>query len=470
MTTLFQAPHIKLRAELRLALLAAAEACWLYAIALTLGTLSGLPRQISPLGIFIVYWAALLAGRVLPRSDVAWRALQLLTVAFAFVAILIAFRVGFYTNVALFDFSWLPQYVGRVLAFFERVTAEEISTIVLIAAFLRGLSFAQRPLTLWVVGFQFRLGIVVFFVIALIAALTVNINFIFWMFAYFALSLLAIALARIEEAGQERPLGATWAVVMCAAIGVTMLVGFAATQFLTLNAVHAFFEFLSPLQIVLQLVIALIAIPFLFLLDWLIRALGPLFDRMFQMINNIFPRLNLGNPNSEQVISAVTQQLVNLLPYLRLLGIILVILFIGWLVARALNRRVKWQEHEMYVRETLDERDALQSDQRKRTPAAHTQPHHIHAENIRRIYAALQAHARTLGLPRRDAETPLEFLPRLIARFPDSADALTAITNAYVAVHYAQQQATDAQVRAVRATWQRVKQQMTNDRGRTIKA
>ncbi len=457
---MFSTARLDLRAELRLMLLAGAEACWLYAIAFTVGTLSGLPRQVSPFGIFIVYWAGLGLGRVLPRSTLAWRALQLLTVVFALSAILVAMRVGFYTDAALTDFSWLPQYVGRVLTFFERVTAEEISTIILLAAFLRGLGFAQRPLTLWVVGFEFRLGIVIFFSVALIAALTVNINFIFWIFVYFALSLLAIALARIEEAGQERPLGATWAGVMFAVIGATMLVGFAATRFLTLDAVRAFFGLLEPLRIVLQFVITLIAIPFLYLLDWLIHRLGPLFERFIQIITGIFPRLDFGNSNSEQVISQVTQQLVKLLPYLRLLGVMLVILFIGWLIARALNRRVQWQEHEMFEREALDDRDALQLEKRQRAPAAHAPAHHIHAENIRRIYAALQAHAQTLGLPRRDAETPLEYLPRLCARFPESAKALTIITDAYVAVHYAQEQATDARVREVRAVWKQTRELM----------
>jgi hypothetical protein len=60
MTNSISLPRINLRHELRLALLAAAESCWIYAIVLTFSANVGITRQISPLGIFIVYWIALL--------------------------------------------------------------------------------------------------------------------------------------------------------------------------------------------------------------------------------------------------------------------------------------------------------------------------------------------------------------------------------------------------------------------------
>jgi hypothetical protein len=84
----------------------------------------------------------------------------------------------------------------------------------------------------------------------------------------------------------------------------------------------------------------------------------------------------------------------------------------------------------------------------------------IEAENIRRIYAALLARCQAIGLPRREAETPFEFLPRLRAQFPQAASDLSALTEAYVAVHYAQTPATGAQVRAMRAVWQRLRGQL----------
>src|SRR5581483_1677184 len=250
----FRTP-LALRAHLRLVLLAAAESCWIYAALLTFGTIAGMPHEVSPPGIFLVYWIGLLTGRILPRSKLAWRVLQFTTIAIAFFAIVIAIRIGLYTDVPFADVSWLPQYFSRTLTFFQRMTPEALSTVALIFSFVRALGFAQRPLTLWQVGFQFRLGIVIFFFTALLAALTRQTDFFLWIFIYFGFSLGGIALARIEEVGQTQPLSWRWAVVFFVTIGATLLLGFIATRVFTLAVVDAFFGLLSPLWLAIGIVI-----------------------------------------------------------------------------------------------------------------------------------------------------------------------------------------------------------------------
>ena len=79
---------------------------------------------------------------------------------------------------------------------------------------------------------------------------------------------------------------------------------------------------------------------------------------------------------------------------------------------------------------------------------------------LRTQYAALLARAAVVGLPRREAETPFEFLPRLTAEFPNALSDLRALTEAYVAVHYAQQQATPGQVHEMRVVWQRLRKEL----------
>lgn len=460
MTRLSSLRRLNLRAELRLALLAATETCWIYAAVLTIGAVAGLPRQISPIAIFFVYWIALLVGRLLPRVHGTWRVLQVLTVWIALVTILAAIRIGLYGDLPLTDLAWLSAYFANALGFFERGTAEQFSTVALVFSFVRGLGLAQRPLTLWVVGFGFRLGIVIFFALAIFSTFIVRVEFIILLFVYFSLSLLAIALARIEEAGQERPLGGKWVVVMLTAIVATLLLGFITTRFFTLETIGALFALLAPLGIIAQFVLTLIAIPLLYLLDIFGALLAPLFD----LLRIVLARMELPALNSDPAVAEtwerVTRSFVDLLPYLRMLGIMLVVFLIGWIIARALNKRVKWREEEMFVREALDADDGFAPESRKRARAPRFARHAIHAENVRRIYAALLAHAAALGLARRDAETPLEFLPRLAARFPASAPALQTITRAYVAVHYAQQPATDTQVRELRALWQRTRAEM----------
>lgn len=449
---------INLRAELRLALLAAAESCWLYAIVLTIGVIAGFPRVISPLGIFVVYWLGLVVGRLLPRLPHAWRTLQIASVICAVLIILLAMRVGFYDEFALTSPLWLSNYFENGLAFFQRFTGEQISTLVLILAYMRALGFAQRPLTLWVIGFQFRLGIVIFFALAIIAAFAGRVDFIFWIFMFFAFSLLGIALARIEEAGQTSPLDARWTVVMFTMLAATLLVGFALTRFLTLDALNAFIAFLSPVFLVLQIIFFILALPFFILTEFLIRLLIPLFNLLANAFSKMIPTIPQTNIETVPILESVTRSFETLMPYLRLAGVVLVLVVIGWVIARALNRRMNREEEEMFTREGVDEKQSIQRERRPR--AARPQRREVHAENVRRIYAALQAQAEALGLPRRAAETPLEFLPRLTARFPGSAANLEKITNEYVAVHYAQQQASDAQVRELRDVWKKTKEEM----------
>ncbi|HZQ07863.1 MAG TPA: DUF4129 domain-containing protein [Anaerolineae bacterium] len=456
----FRTP-LALRAHLRLVLLAAAEACWIYAALLTFGTIAGMPHEVSPFGIFLVYWAGLLTGRILPRSKLAWRVLQFATIAIAFFAILFAIRIGLYTDVPFADVSWLPEYFGRTLTFFQRMTPEALSTVALIFSFVRALGFAQRPLTLWQVGFQFRLGIVIFFFTALLAALTRQTDFILWIFIYFGFSLCGISLARIEEAGQTQPLSWRWAVIFFIVIGATLLLGLIATRLFTLAVVDAFFGLLSPLWLAIGIVIALLAFPFVYLFSLLVDLLQPLFEQFRRFLQDLLARLPLPN-NTEppHIPDQLTQQLTSLLPYLRFISVILVVILIGWIIARALHRLMKQEEEEMFMREAADERMTATAKTKSPRPARPTR-REMNAESVRRIYAALQAHAESLGLARRDAETPLEYLPRLVARFPASSTDLREITNAYVAVHYAQKPADADQVHELRAIWQRTKSAMS---------
>lgn len=451
---------INLRLELRYALLAAGEATWIYVVILTLGAPLGFPRLISPAGIFFVYWVGLLSGRLLPRSRYSWRALQLASIAIAALAILIAIRADLYVETPLSDTAWLGTYLSRTLSFFNRFTAEQFSTLALLFAFVRGLGFANRPLTLWFVGFQFRLGIVVFFGTAILAVLVGGVEFRQWIFVYFLISLLAIALARIDESGSEIPLGGKWAVVLLSAILTTLFLGLIATRLFNLQTADAFFQLLSPLAIILEIVVALIAIPLTIVLEALIRLLSPLFAALRDAFNHLAPQLGTPANQPPPLVNDAFDRFGALLPYLKVLGVILVVFALAWLVARALNRRMHVEEEEAFIREadSAGATNAIEASAPRTTHrGARREPD---AENVRRIYAALLALAQELGLPRRDAETPFEFLPRLSARFPGAAPELTTLTDAYVAVHYEQRSVSRAQVRELREVWQRLRKEM----------
>lgn len=449
------------RRELRLALLAAAETCWVYSVLAFIAVLMGSPRTLSSLSLFTAYWLALLAGRTLPTLKWRWGVLQAITLGIALVTLLTILRAEVYTNYALFDLSWLPRYVISVLTLRTEIPLALVATIGVFYVFIRGLGFGQRPLTLWFTGFQFRLGIVVFFLLFLAASLVLSYDATSWIFIYFFVSLVAIALARIDDMSGVIPLGPRWAVTLIASAALVIFLGLAILQFFTLQSAGAIFMLLAPLAAILGALFFIFLIPLSFVAEWLINLLAPIFDRL-KGLNEIMQQIL--PPGTEDNLSRLQQNVAVLewlVPLLRTLLVIGLVIGAGYWLARVLNRRMKQYEDEEYTRELMDgdERDGRVRESRRSKPRPR---HHWDetAESIRRIYAALVARAAEAGLPRRAAETPYEFLPRLKHAFPEETPQMDTITEAYIAVHYAEEQAAPEKVNRVREAWQRVEKRM----------
>lgn len=456
------------RAELRRALLAACETCWVYAIVLTLTAMTGQTGQVSAFSIFLVYLIALEVGRHLPRLRLV-RRLEWINLAIAVLVILVVVRLDLYRSSPLMDAAWLPQYIGRLAALFERITPDQVATAALIFVYVRGLGFAHRPLTLWFTGFQFRLGVVFLFAAAIVAAFAGRVDLRGLIIVYFVVSLLSIALARMEESGREMALGRAWAPLLVGACLLVVGFGFFITPLLTIGAAAAFFGILAPFAPVLELVVSLLMIPLGYIIEAIIDLLMPIMTVVAGFLERL--PVSISPPAGPPLQNATDQGTAAFLvvwPYIRLVFFILLIMFAAFMVARALNRKMVQVEEESFIREAAGEVERKRAEKLRRPRAAPQALPEIQAENIRRIYAALLARCRAIGMPRREAETPFEFLPRLKARFPGAARDLTDLTEAYVAVHYAQIPATQAQVRAMQAAWQRLRGQLreTKDGGR----
>ena len=79
------------------------------------------------------------------------------------------------------------------------------------------------------------------------------------------------------------------------------------------------------------------------------------------------------------------------------------------------------------------------------------------AASIKRIYASLVKLAARRGFPRRDAETPYEFIGDLRETLPSALAEERAITEAYVRVHYGEQTPAPGEVAQVREAWKKVR-------------
>jgi hypothetical protein len=453
---------LNLHRELRLALLAAMETCWVFAILEFLASLTHATRGLTPLPLFIAYWIALVAGRILPQSKQRWVVLQAFAIAIAAITILIVVRVELYP-VDWSDLTWLPRFVPTLLSFADGLAAEHIVSVGVLYVFLRGLGLAQRPLTLWFIGLQFRIGVVVFFLLMLVAGFIRPSDPSPWIFVYFFISLLAIALARIEEMGINVRYGPRWAITLLGGVTLVLIVGVGILQVFTVSVAEKLLMIFLPLWVIASAVIMIVAIPFGFLADWLIRLLQPLFTNVNKMLQSLSAMIPANNDATRQ-LQDTNPLLPLLVPMLKIAFVLGVLAILGFLLARALNRRMKQYEDELFIREFIgaEAEDTVREIKKKPTkPRSHAQ--RIAAENIRRIYAALVARAADAGVPRRVDETPYEFLPRMQSHWQTESDDLHDITEAYVAVHYAERDAPSEQLSRVREAWKRVEKTLRRE-------
>ncbi|HEX7589280.1 MAG TPA: DUF4129 domain-containing protein [Anaerolineae bacterium] len=461
---------LSFRRELRFVLLAAMETCWAYSALALAAAFMGLGPAIAPFSLFAAYWIALVVGRILPRRKERWVLLQLLALGIAAITMITVARIELYPRTDLFDFSWLPRYGMTLLSFTGGLVAEHLAAIGVLYAFVRGLGFGQRPMTLWFTAFQFRLGIVIFFLLLVFSAIE-PFDPSPWLFTYFVVSLLAIALARIDEMESDVKLGPRWALTLLTSVMLVILLGWILLQFLTVDSATAFLRLFGPVGALVAAIVTLLALPFVYIASWIIDRLIPLFSgfgRFFQALAGLIP--SGAGESLRQAQDRVTQ-LSFLEPILRALFVLAVVLTVGYLVAHALNRRMKRIESELYSRESLSEseRNAERTGARKKRVSPRRQAGSLAAESIRRIYAALVARAGEAGLPRAVAETPYEYLPRLERAWPEHAADLHSITEAYVDVHYGEREFPPEQVDRLREAWKQVERVLKQSNAGTLK-
>ncbi len=452
--------RISLRRELRLALLAAMEACWAYAAFALAASFLGIAPP-SAFAIFLSYWVALAAGRIVPLLQIAWARAQMLVVALALVMTFYLAWAEIYARRFRLDPAWIAQFARGVLTLANGLSREHLLLFAVAYTFARGLGFAQRPLTLWFVGFQFRLGIVAFFLILSASAFTKPLDLSIWILVYFSLALLAVALARIEEMSDGLPLGPRWAVILFAAVTLVIILGVAGARVFTLEVVENSLRLFTPLWSLFSLLIVLLAIPLSFFAEMLFNLLKPLFANVGVMIDQLLRAFdNPAPPPEVEPLAQTAPALEAALPVLKTLLVLAILFALGRWVARALHRRMRHWESAAFVRESIADQAAARVAARAQGKRVAKPARNFDAENIRRIYAALAARARAAGVARRIAETPDEFLPRLAHAWRECAPDLETITRAYVAAHYGEARATPELSARVRAAWHRVEKEM----------
>ncbi|HSR32538.1 MAG TPA: hypothetical protein VLY63_18410, partial [Anaerolineae bacterium] len=240
--------------------LAAAEVSWVTPILMTLNwarnphspVLLWLGVLILMLGYFYFY-RALLAAKLTLRLQQGLLVLGLLLS----IALILRFHV--YAGLALqgTDQFLMPfSSLVDVAAVFPR---SGLAIMILVFLWARAVHLANRSVTANGVGFSFRSGVLVLIVVAFFARVFADLDVPGFVVPYFFFSLLALALARIEDVtllpnSSPVPFSGFWIGSSVVAVTALVLLGTLAALFFYDGGLRQVLKWLSPVVLAVQII------------------------------------------------------------------------------------------------------------------------------------------------------------------------------------------------------------------------
>ncbi len=431
--------------------------------------------SVNLLGLVLLFFCAIVAVHYLARAGLQ---LPLRPAGRIFLAVLlmlasglfITHRLGHVQTTSLWDATWLLE---SLYSFYQaKLSPDLIVFLTVLFIWWRGLALAQRRLDSESVAFRFRLGVVTLAVTVAVGGLILPWPMYRFVFAFFPISLLGIALARAEEVeqqygGGQSPFSLSWLAVLVVASLIVLLLAMGAAALLTGESVT---RILRPIWDVVSVILAAL----FYALSWVVYGLVYVFLVLWRFI---LKRVNLKGfqdlelPSLPQFPEQQPPFSPDQAATFKVFAIIGMILFLLAAIAFSL-RRLRTQAGQQLndERESVWEggqlgrslRDALRRGRDRlddlaaalgRSPLGNLWA----ALTIRRIYARLGALAAERGYPRAPHETPYEYRPTLASAFPENRAEIERITEAYVAVHYGQIPERQLGLESVQAAWERIR-------------
>jgi len=427
-------------------------------------------------GLLAVQLAWMLALEGLNRLDLDWPYYELAVAGLIVATSLVLLRLA------------LPFDIGFNLTH----NTDAIVVLVLANLFVwqRAIHATSRGLDFFSVGFTFRLGTLLLFLGGTIFYYygdSRQVMLFLWI--YFGLGLVAVALARLYEkgssaqsAGARLPLRRLAQLLL--AVGATLGGAAWLSQFYTPTAIKAVLTWLTPLWVVLGSLLLWLAQVLIWLLtpvvSWLVDVLSrwltgidwtpaaQLLDRLAS-ISSATPLAGQNNEPTELPAWLLTgiQVIAILLAVALALGLLLLYL-------ERIRPHPSRDEVEEEVAEDVTLGGGLlgQGVRWLKTMAGLVgrfglSRQLLAAISVQNIYANLCRLARLRGYPRRPAQPPDAYLPVLARAFPGQDPALVRITAAYMRVHYGDQPVDPAELAQLRHDYQGIRiaeKQVTRER------
>jgi hypothetical protein len=464
---------VQVRRELVFLAMATMEAC---AVGPVLIALLSWIKPVKPSVVMAVFWGALVAIHYVVRLSL-WLSLPPLLHSSLLVLGMVlssSFAVHglLHPRVRLWNLAW----VGDAFYSLRRggTSLDAIVFLIVLFCWWRGIVLARCRLDSGTVTSRFRSGMVMLAVAMVIGGYIFALPPYQFVFGYFFVSLLGVALARAEEVGQQygggqSPFSLGWlAMVVSATLAVLLLSAGLATVLTGENVGRFIAPMLAFQRSLLELLGYVLGIAF----GWLVELLYKILQSIFDGLDSSDLEGILTMPEMEGTMpgqAAVTSEHMVMVKVIVIAcGLLALLLVLAFAPRRrhARDRRPPGDERESVwdefdLRRSL--RDLWDEGRRRLNEGAAALGRSLLGQffvalTIRRIYAHLSALAAELGYPRADDQTPYEYQPILTQAFPEYPEEVAHITTAYVAVHYGEVPERPEELEVIQAAWRQLRE------------
>ena len=313
----------------------------------------------------------------------------------------------------------------------------------------RGAALGQTDLTFTDASRRLQMGALALVVLGMVALVFPQNRLMESIVPFFIGAAFALPLSHLESVSRSiygRTVTMTrawwvWSVV------ITLLVALASVVLLSIMSG-------TPIAMILIGIFALLALPFVLLLSLLLPTLT----------NGSLPTFNLRLPSLAQLPQGEIQASIFdglvIPPQFNLLIAVVILALIGGAVLLLLGvaQRSKRELKSVGPQADFDiARPEPGIDGLQKLRSSLDLRRWLAALTVRRLYARMVHEAAKRGQQRLPAQTPLDYLPHLNRAFPNAAQDVGAITDAYVAAHYGELPDDDAALARLREAWDRVR-------------
>ena len=275
-------------------------------------------------------------------------------------------------------------------------------------------------------------------------------------FFFFALSAISLARLQVEGLRAQGRLGPQWIGPLVLPVAAVLLVGLLAAALLSHTFLVTLGAILRPVFAVLNFILEIL----IAIISWIAYLVYLLLSVIVNKITGgrvaEMPRLTAP---PQRFIEQSNQQVASLPDPVRYALLALVLAFIVFILTRFLFRRPARRRQGNEERESvMDWGDVgsglkgllgnllgrLRRKGEDPFAALRGDPRWAHTLRIRTLYLRLLYRGKRAGAPRRPAETPREYAPRLATVFPQHEAEILTLTDTYRAARYRDRPATAA--------------------------